>query len=96
MLRAAAPDVRFNVVRLRVIDYLQRLSQNRGRLQLVPPFLADELQERFQWEVVPAGVEQVLARARALRAALDSATVPAPVAPPQTLPADSGETSVTP
>lgn len=77
-------ETRFTSVRLKVIDYLERLSRNQGRLQLVPPFLADELQQRYEWEIVPAGVETALARARQLRETIDTTqrARPAPPAPP--------------
>lgn len=81
------PEVRYTTVRIKVIDYLMRLSRNEGRLQLVPPFLADELQQRSEWEIVPAGVESALARARQLRATMDRDAQRAPPvrpAPPAT------------
>jgi hypothetical protein len=99
--RALPAAARHDLVQGRVLDYLVAASQNRKRLQTVPPFLADRLRAEAKWSVVPAGVERVLERARELRLALDSvpgrpAGQPAaappitPVAPPQTKPAPGG------
>ncbi len=78
------PEARYTSVRIKVIDYLDRLSRSEGRLQLVPPFLADELQQRSEWEIVPAGVESALARARQLRETMGTSGVQRarPVPPP--------------
>ncbi|HEX9728312.1 MAG TPA: peptidylprolyl isomerase [Gemmatimonadales bacterium] len=78
-------EIRRRMIEVKVVDYIEGLSQERGRLQLVPPFLADELRSRTSWEVVPAGVERVLERARALRAAYPTQppdSAPAPAARP--------------
>jgi hypothetical protein len=91
-LRALPPETRRTVVAARVLQYLQALVQNQKRLQTVPPFLADELRGRAEWEVVAAGVERTLERARRIRLALDTVPerpaprppdVPPPVAEPQ-------------
>lgn len=91
-LLARQPEAaRQGAVQVKVIDYLLALSQNKRRMQLVPPFLADELRSRFEWELVPAGVERVLARAREIRAAIESTRPPAPAQP--ATPPDSGAES---
>jgi hypothetical protein len=95
-IRALPPEARRTLVAARVLEYLQALAQNKRRLQTVPPFLADELRGRAEWEVVPAGVERTLERARHIRLALDTVPsnraprppdLPPPVADPQ---GDSG------
>jgi CRP-like cAMP-binding protein len=71
-LRALPAEARHDTVTVRVLDYLTRLSQRAVRMQNVPPFLADTLRSETRWEIVPAGVERVLERARQLRLALDT------------------------
>ncbi len=91
-LLARQPEAeRRGAVRVKVIGYLLALSQNERRMQLVPPFLADELRSRFEWKLVPAGVERVLTRAREIRAAIESTRPPAPTQP--ATPPDSGAES---
>jgi peptidyl-prolyl cis-trans isomerase D len=77
------------VVEERVFQYLRALAQNEKRLQIVPPFLADELRKEADWAVVPAGVERTLDRARTLRLALPTSP-PLQQVPPMAPPADSG------
>jgi hypothetical protein len=90
MLRALPPEARHDSVRVHVYEYLSAVASNSRRLQAVPPFLADTLRSMAKWEVVPAGIEQVLTRARDLRLALDSlpasrgAPAPPPAVPPAT------------
>jgi hypothetical protein len=99
--RALAPAARHQLVETRVLDYLVATSQNKKRLQTVPPFLADQLRAEAKWKVVPAGVERVMERARELRLALDSVpgnrpgqpaaappVAPMTPAPPQAAPGD--------
>jgi hypothetical protein len=76
------------LVEERVLAYLRALAQNEKRLQIVPPFLADELREDADWKVVPAGVERTLERARTIRLALPPVTPPQQP-PPAAPPADS-------
>jgi hypothetical protein len=94
-LRALPPAQRRALVGERVLAYLQALAQNRKRLQVVPPFLADELRERAEWSVVPAGVERTIERARRLRLALDTtATNRLPPRPPELPPPATDTTAV--
>jgi hypothetical protein len=93
-LRALPAEARHDSVRVRVYEYLADVAGDKKRLQSVPPFLADTLRALADWELVPAGIEQVLARARDLRLALDSlprgqagkAPAPPPTAGPPTRP----------
>ncbi len=91
-LRALPVEARRNVVSTRVLGYLQDLSQNRKRLQTVPPFLADALRDDAKWAVVPAGIEQVLTRARQLRLTLPP-QAPEAAPPPGGLPLPPGDAS---
>ena len=82
-IRTLPPEERRALVGERVLAYLRALSQNQKRLQVVPPFLADELRGRADWAVVPAGVERTIERARRMRLALDTtATTRFPPRPP--------------
>ena len=63
-------------VAARVFAYLQAVAQNEKRLQSVPPFLADTLRAEADWNVSPAGIEQVLERARQMRLSLDAPPAP--------------------
>jgi hypothetical protein len=75
-----------DTVAVRVFGYLQAIAQNEKRLQPVPPFLADTLRAEADWEVSPAGIEQVLERARQMRLSLDSLPPPGgdvPAQPPR-------------
>jgi hypothetical protein len=85
-LRALPPEERRAVVSGRVLEYLRALVQNRKRLQVVPPFLADELRSRAEWSVVSAGVERTIERARRMRLALDTTATRPPVQRPPELP----------
>jgi hypothetical protein len=42
----------------------------------VPPFLADTLRAEADWDVSPAGIEQVIERARQMRLSLDPPPAP--------------------
>ena len=72
---------RQKLVQARVLTYLDAIAHEKKRLQTVPPFLADTLRTEADWELIPAGVDRVLDRARQLRAALDSQPQPARKAP---------------
>jgi hypothetical protein len=84
LLRGLPRDALQDTVAVRVFAYLQALARADKRMQPVPPFLADTLRAEADWDVIPAGVERVLDRARQLRLSLDSLPRPggAPVAPP--------------
>jgi PPIC-type PPIASE domain len=84
-LRVLAPTARQKLVQSRVLAYLEAIAREDKRLQTVPPFLADTLRAEADWKLVPAGVEQVLDRARRLRGALDSMPSRTPP-PPMTSP----------
>jgi hypothetical protein len=71
VFRALPEEERRALVEVRVLAYLDAVAQARKRWQAVPPFLADALRDEAKWRVVPAGIERVLARARAIRLALE-------------------------
>lgn len=75
-LQGLPEEARRDSVRVRVYEYMLAIAQEKKRLQAVPPFLADAIRDESDWELVPAGIERVLGRARELRAALD--TLPQP------------------
>jgi hypothetical protein len=78
---------------LKVDQYLEAVAANRATFVAVPAFLAERLRERGNWRVVSAGIDRVLSRTDALKAALDSARAASPeqAAPIPALPAtDSG------
>jgi hypothetical protein len=81
LLRGLTRTALQEAVALRVFSYLQAIAQNEKRLQSVPPFLADTLRAEADWRVSPAGVEQVLERARQMRLSLDAPPAPAGGAP---------------
>lgn len=76
MLRGLPAEALRDTVSVRVFSYLRAVAQNEKRLQPVPPFLADTLRAEADWRVSPAGVEQVLERARQMRLSLDSLPPP--------------------
>lgn len=86
LLRGLPREALHDTVSVRVFGYLQAVAQNEKRLQPVPPFLADALRAEADWKVSPAGVEQVLERARQLRLRLDSLPRPGGAAPPPPAP----------
>lgn len=89
---AALPDSntenRLRLAAVQIDRYLEAVAANRATFVAVPPFLAARLREKGEWRVVSAGIDRVLARAEALKAAFDSARAASPA--PQT---DSGGTN---
>lgn len=75
-LRALPPEARHDTVRARVSAYLDAVAQEDKRLQAVPPFLADTLRAETDWEIVPAGIEAALGRARQIRLQLSPGALP--------------------
>ena len=86
-IRALPAARRHALVDQRVMGYLRALVHDEKRLQVVPPFLADELRADAEWRLVPAGVERTLDRARSLRLAMPAPMTPVP---PPAAPVDSG------
>jgi hypothetical protein len=78
-VRGLSPEARHDSVAVRVFEYLAAVSQTDKRLQAVPPFLADSLRAESDWEIVPAGIEAAMTRARQIRLQL---TPNAPAASP--------------
>jgi hypothetical protein len=56
-----------------VDDYLERVVNGRAQFLPMPPFLSVALREDAAWNIDQAGVRVALERARAVRAARDSA-----------------------
>ena len=92
---AALPDERGRMAEVKVDQYLEAVAANRATFVAVPTFLATRLREGADWKVVSAAIDRVLARAQALKAAIDSARAAQPEPPPAP-PADSGGTNATP
>jgi len=86
------PDGKVRMAGVRVDEYLEAVTANQADFVPVPPFLAQRLRASADWRLVSAGIDRVLARAEALKTALDSARAasPPPAAP---VPADSGGTN---
>ena len=82
LLRGLPRDALRDTVTVRVFGYLHAVAHNEKRLQSVPPFLADTLRAEADWEVIPAGIEQVLERARQMRLSLDSLPAGGGATPP--------------
>jgi hypothetical protein len=64
--------------RVRVDQYMAVALRNEGRFVIVKPFLGDRLRDGADWEVHSAGIERVLERVRALRAAAGTVIAPPP------------------
>lgn len=71
-LHALPPEQARARLEAKVLDYLHAVSRENSVLRTVPPFLADELREREDWDLVPAGIERALGRAREIRTQIDS------------------------
>lgn len=54
------------VLEERVDRYTARIAREQRDVVVVPPFLAGILRRRHRWEISPAGVDRVVARAQAL------------------------------
>lgn len=80
--RNAPAEERHRAVMDKPLEYIEALVNNRRRMQLVPPFLADVLRERYEWEISSAGVERAVSHARALRQAGTQATADSVGIPP--------------
>ena len=70
--------MRARMAEVKVDQYLEGVASNRARFVAVPAFLASRLRERGSWRVVSAGIDRVLARAEALKIAMDSARAASP------------------
>lgn len=81
------PAGRIRMAGVKVDEYLDAVTANRANFVPVPTFLAARLREKSDWRVISAGIDRVLARAEALKAAIDSARAAVPAAP---APADTG------
>lgn len=81
-LRGLSPEARHDSVAVRVFAYLAAVSQEGKRLQAVPSFLADTLRAESDWEIVAAGIEAAMSRARQIRLQL-TPNAPAASPPPQ-------------
>jgi hypothetical protein len=66
---AATPADREQIARQRVDRYFDAVAARKVSLQPVPPFLAIQLRQGVDWEIIPAGVNAALQRAILLRAA---------------------------
>ncbi|MSR06493.1 MAG: hypothetical protein EXR93_05410 [Gemmatimonadetes bacterium] len=66
---------------VKVDEYLEAVTANRANFVAVPTFLSARLREKSDWRVISAGIDRVLARAEALRAAIDSARAASPTPP---------------
>jgi hypothetical protein len=84
---AASREDRVAMADARVSEYLDRVVQGRAQFLPMPPFFSWALRERTSWEVDQAGVRSALERAKTLRAARDSAALPAPALQPAPGPA---------
>ena len=65
--RQESPEARQAAVQEKPVEYMEAIVNQQRRVQLVPPFLAEMLRKRFDWDISSAGIERVLSRARALR-----------------------------
>jgi hypothetical protein len=76
-LGATLPE-RQQIVRERVNRYFDAIAARQLPLRPIPPFLAEQLRQAVDWEILPAGMEAALRRAERLRAATEPATQPSP------------------
>jgi len=75
--RPTVPE-RQDLATVLVDQFLERGVKDTRQLIPVPPFLADSLMETVDWEVSQSGINRVVERAAALRAALPAAPAPKP------------------